>query len=596
MTMLNARCLCCVVLVVLSIGCNRTQSGETELKLDGKTKRADATQQPPVVDTKHEIEPDLQQARLMIAAESLKPTRISRPWTEEHAAGNYRVSVGNSKIVVSQAENIEQAWSAVSPDGNHLQWLTGHGGIAYFQAYKVDDHERFAQYVDPLEIRRLDLKERRWLDPLRVKDQDQAAHDSSEVLAALADNHRVVVLETVVETKTAKNADHVSMYTVRSYGHGESKARWTRSFTMAEPRLYTGGHLWAPRGPNYAASNVNHLSWLGDRLLVCAEAKQPILCLNRETGAPLWTCERIWEYERGFIGPSVWSHYIDRFGIETMFHDQDGARVASARREFTRQVKCSIVGGPIAVPLTFNRDGNTHSIFVAVSREPDRAFSGYLADCLVYELNDQGKPISMVTLPQSVYGAHFQLVRDGLVWQGQNDSLAMLCASRHSPNIGFGPGGSDLQTRIGWFRQISQDEQSGWLVADRAGDPIAFNRTNAVRLPAGGFVAAKDDRVYQFPISIVDLNTGIEKSITLRVPFHGELRTPATNYSETRLPHGSPSFHTMGPYKLAITHLELLESRLQIVLGMEEWTGSLDFDIHRILATSEKSGDVKRRH
>jgi hypothetical protein len=117
-----------------------------------------------------------------------------------------------------------------------------------------------------------------------------------------------------------------------------------------------------------------------------------------------------------------------------------------------------------------------------------------------------------------------------------------------------------------------------------------------VRLPAGGFVAAKDDRVYQFPISIVDLNTGIEKSITLRVPFHGELRTPATNYSETRLPHGSPSFHTMGPYKLAITHLELLESRLQIVLGMEEWTGSLDFDIHRILATSEKSGDVKRRH
>ncbi len=210
-----------------------------------------------------------------------------------------------------------------SDDGKCLKWLASSSHLAYFVAYEVDDKGQFDRYCQPPEIRRLDLDKRRWLERLAAPNEQLSNRKAGEVLSALADDHRVFVLTTVVETNPSDQRKHVTAYVVRCFAQGHSKAVWSVTFTANEEREYTGGFLWAASVPFYPASNIQRLCFMGDRLLVCAEAKQPIYCLEPDSGTEIWRCERLWEYQRGFIGPSVWSHYITRFGEEPFFADFD---------------------------------------------------------------------------------------------------------------------------------------------------------------------------------------------------------------------------------------------------------------------------------
>jgi hypothetical protein len=54
------------------------------------------------------------------------------------------------------------------------------------------------------------------------------------------------------------------------------------------------------------------------------------------------------EFERGFIGPSVYSYYLGRFGLESD-RDRNKDDIEKARKQFDEQYECSIV----AVPSSF---------------------------------------------------------------------------------------------------------------------------------------------------------------------------------------------------------------------------------------------------
>ena len=60
---------------------------------------------------------------------------------------------------------------------------------------------------------------------------------------------------------------------------------------------------------------------------------------------------------------------------------------------------------------------DTPSTFVAAVRGPAAAWSGYLSDCTLYELGDDGKVISLVTLPRTVEGSKSCRRPDGIVWK-----------------------------------------------------------------------------------------------------------------------------------------------------------------------------------
>src|SRR6266568_885840 len=169
--------------------------------------------------------------------------------------------------------------------------------------------------------------------------------------------------------------------------------------------------------PSYARTAITSLCRLGnDRVLVCAGPSQDILALDAKSGEVVWKIERIWEFERGFVGPSVWRHFVGRFGF------REGEEKIDEQKRKDAAATSRIIGGPVVVPF-----GKENRIFVAVSKREN--FGGYASDCVVYEVADDGKPIALVNMPRSVIGSDYVIADGGIVWRCDKDAMARLVSS-----------------------------------------------------------------------------------------------------------------------------------------------------------------------
>ncbi len=107
---------------------------------------------------------------------------------------------------------------------------------------------------------------------------------------------------------------------VTCFQPGKSEVAWSHDYPSAGQRARPGAFLIsAARYPDYAVDSIQALTAMGSKILVCAGPMEDLICLEQKAGAQVWRVPRIWEFTRGFIGPSVWSHYIGRFG----FNDDD---------------------------------------------------------------------------------------------------------------------------------------------------------------------------------------------------------------------------------------------------------------------------------
>jgi hypothetical protein len=404
----------------------------------------------------------------------------------------------------------------------------------------------------------------------------------------------VVLTESWVEPERQLDQPKSMTYRVSSFRQGEEKPTWTKDFASGGTRPAPGVYFWAAQMPDYASSDIQYLQWLGEDILVCAGEKDDVLCL-RTGGKTKWKLQRIWEYQRGFIGPSVWSHHIGRFGRdhwdtalddagkgdeertpeERKRADEVRGALAKQREEFNRQFECAIVGGPVIVPSTDKKVGAARGIFVAVAKGPSSPYWGYLSDCIVYEISPEGRVEGMVNLPRMVNGRQFRVVGDGVIWACQQDALAKL-AMDTSSGLRFygGPGGSDLISRVAWYRQYAVPERKAWFKSGKLGDSIAFGARYAFRATGGGFIADKRTKIYSFPISIIDLTTGVDRTAILHVPFEGEFPLPTENVSRTE-----DATEAMGPYLLGVSYLRVDGEQLEIVLGRKGSAVGLAFDV-----------------
>ncbi len=535
------------------------------------------------------IEPDLKNCTLQVGKEVLKPTAVFAPWKMAMSVGNRRFLVDKNAIVKPKQDR-DAGWTVKSADGRHLYWLAADGDIAYLLGYQVDKDGEFTDYDSPPRLRRLDLKAGAWLPDLPLTAGAGTGRSPKAVVSLLAEGGKVVVITSLLKARRGKGEQEaIDAYEVRCFKSGAAKPLWSKIFPAVGERPYTGGWLWGVPPPQYAASEIQHLTWLDDRLLVCAEAMQPILCLNGDTGSEIWRLERPWEFQRGFIGPSVWSHYIGRFGIEDS--DAKGTKIDDARKAFDSRWQCALVAGPVAVPL----GGGGYRIFLAVARSPAEPWAGYLSDCIVYEFDDGGEPVSMAMLPQMVEGASHSVCKGGVVWKCQNETFVKIAAT-NVPMFRMGPGGSDLIARVAWLRQLSYAQPAAWFAAGRAGDSVAIDAAHVFCVPAGGYIVRKHDPVYRFPIAAIDLSTGLDTDLLFNVPFKGKIRIPETNYSFSTLADGSRAYQTSLPCEAAVTGLHLDGGQIEIVLGLEKRAASVRFDLSKVLgrdsaASQEPSAD-----
>jgi ankyrin repeat protein len=532
--------------------------------------------------TKPDLKPRLAECSIEAAGRTLKPLSIERPGRDEQVAGGSRLAIDGDTITARPQSGGEKLWTSTSPDRASLDWVAASGDVAYFVGYRQDPATGRAVPDSPARLRRLDLKTGKWLGDLQVQGDERAGPGKRHVLAVIIGEGLVLVLDCLAKENPDGRVDSPVAYELSCFPEGQSAVSWVKSFPSTATRPYTGGFLWAPRRPQYAASEVQRLAWLGDMVLVTAEALQPIRCLNPDTGTEAWRLEDLWEFQRGFIGPSVWGYHLTRFGLEDFNEDRD--QESKARVEFDRTTSCAIVGGPVVIP-TSARGEHPQRILVAVSKGPKEGYTGYLSDCLLYELDDRGKPMSMTTLPRMVAGNIWHVQEEGIVWRCQDDAFLKVIPTEEREIHLMGPGGPDLLTRIAWFRQLLPGRPDAKLSADRAGDPVAFSATHAFCLPAGGYVSHEDAATYRFPITAVELGTGMDRSFVLKIPFEGKLSKPETNVSESG-PAGRRILKVMGPYGLAVTKLEIDGDSLAITVGTDNETFLLQFDLRQLDLTN----------
>src|SRR5262245_1382392 len=362
------------------------------------------------------IEPQLASSTLDDGSQSLRPLEVMT--AKRVRLDEWILTIAQDKITAIAEGQTNPAWTVEGERGHKLHLWSHSGDNAYFVAYPADENNKTPT---PQLIQVIDLKRGKWLGHL--------AEGKTGVLAAVS-AHKGYVAVLRFSIQAAWPREELKSYDVTMFGEDHTKPLWTKTFPVTALRGQPGVYLLSPRQPNYARSALQHLTWLDDRLLVCAEAVQPILCLSPISGATVWQLERPWEFERGFTGPSVWRHHLGRFGRSSF--DRDERPLEEERKQFDERFQCAIVGGPVVVPRPTSAGGSSHSIFVAISKGPANHLSGYVSDCILHEFDAHGEPLAILTLPQTVSGGDFVLHDGGLVWHCQNETFATFAVTRLS--------------------------------------------------------------------------------------------------------------------------------------------------------------------
>jgi hypothetical protein len=548
--------------------------------------------------------PRLAECTLRAGDATLKPVRVSDSWQYQHPAGTLTIAVDGRAVIASDANTGKPAWQVESADTRPLEWLATDGKTAYFRAAQVDkqtltpwDDEPtpVPQHENLARVRRLQLSDHQWLKPLDVGQGKLKEKTAEWLVSILPVNEWLLVLTaTVVDDPHAPENGRTLSYRVARFEQGRDAATWSRDYPSAGSRSEPGAYLFASRRPDYAVESIKPLAIVGQNVLVCAGAKEDLICLASNTGSEVWRVPRLWEFRRGFIGPSVWTHYIGRYGIsdgdlETALH---GPRKGSFihptylkhLRETVAKAKArveaeehAVIAGPVIVPTSKESDKDPrYSLFVVVARSEKSQWSGYLADCVVYEMSESGKPIGIVNLPRMVSGGQSRADDRGVVWACPGGAFVRLAPSDNREHgVAVGPGGPDMLCRVAWYCQPeSAPPPKAWLTADPAGDPVAFSRTHAYRPDGDPYVLNSGDKVYHFPIRKLDLGTGQSERLLLDVPFDGAVDLPTLNYSRR-----DGTTHAMGSHLLGVTWLDVRGEVLQIVLGTSSGACAVEFDL-----------------
>ena len=520
-------------------------------------------------------EDDFKNAVLTLGETKLKPSRVFSPAQLGWRTRDLFLSVDKGEVVATRRADGSQAWRVAAPEGRLLQGLATAGEVFYLQqweAYREGQRDRYRP-DGPEALRRLSLRDGSWLKPLKAAKEaagkiPEVVHGILPVEAGLA------VLSALIKDSGDFHETQIESYRVALYKGNETSAAWHREIKSAGEVPSPGVALLSPGGPRYARADVNPISVAGDKLIVCAGAAEDIVSFELASGEEKWRLEAVWEFERGFIGPSVWQHFIERFGED----DFRGDRKVDPEKRKSYRGKCRIVGGPLVV-----RHGDGQRLFAAVSKATGE-MGGYLSSCFVYEIADDGKPVAITPMPRMIIGSEHRLLPDGILWRCEKGAMALITPSRQTRGIGMGPfGKSDCLGRLAWYLQPPEgdvaegpfgSELKWWLSTAKAGDPTSFDETSLFRLPEGGYVKKQGDREFHFPITRTELPGGKVTALTLTVPYPKEITPPQTNRSDS-----GGKIRALTPHLLAITVLNYQEGELEITLGSEGKACTLLFQV-----------------
>jgi hypothetical protein len=552
---------------------------------------------------------DLSRATLTVGAKKLRPLRIADRWPVEHRIGELVVRIQEDKIECVEIATGKTGWHSQSEAGARTFWLGEHkGALLVGRSNEVDER----QTREPLAVHRLRLRDGVRLKPLVIPLTEAERKATSRVAAVSGDESGLLVLCTTEKEHSPEN-QQVS-YRVTRFREDTTDVAWSTIYPSGGSVPPPGAFLLGSRGPARTKDAIRGFSKLGESILICGGPLEDLIAINPLDGKVVWRVPRIWEFRRGFIGPSVWSYFLGRYGFEE--HDVelaaltlDQLRVRNkaqthgwAAESYFKEVKAavstarsrvesqpsSIFAGPVVVQfprtglheILKNRPGLR--IFLAVARCDSKDWPDYRSDCIIYELDEKGKVIGTLTLPRFVWGAHYSVQRGTIAWICQEDSLAKLTPSPED-------GTRDLIIDLDWRVHRSQQRDNVWLQKWSYRVSIAFAGHSMFRLREGGYVETPESKTIRLPICVADLNSEAEKQLMLNVPFEGRAPIDKDNYSHTVTPEGDR--WKVGSFPLSIEGIEIVGNRLILTIASrpsdpdsEPIEHSIDFDLAGVLA------------
>jgi hypothetical protein len=190
------------------------------------------------------------------------------------------------------------------------------------------------------------------------------------------------------------NVRHVACRDAQS-----GELRWVKSFAIAVPEEHAEAVLLAPMGTPASRGDLRTLTLLGPVLVVAGGPTEPLVALDLKTGEERWRLERLWDFERGYVGPSMWQHHVGRFG---QFAPGDEAEAAEALKQRRAEFDASTVGQLAWGPFAIARDGwRTESgLLVVATTAPRGEWPDQREQAWLYEISEHGQVVSVAPLPR----------------------------------------------------------------------------------------------------------------------------------------------------------------------------------------------------
>jgi hypothetical protein len=564
---------------------------------------------------------------------------VQNEWFPTHVIGERRFRVdGNVVIEVGGADTGEPRRASVGAE-YQLRWMGAAEGIAFLAADRDFAKRDPTDPETDRQFHRLELSTMKWLDPLKLPAPSiKLTHRQDRYLAERAkDKPKSVVLArrlivtpggvVVLSDETAVFrgvlfaetvlhlviGQHVTCFPVN-----EVDAKWDRVLRDGNPPSPDFGFVPTDDDTverlQYVPAAVHDTALI----VACPGDRSDVTCLTADDGKVRWRIPAIWEYERGFIGPSVFEHYIERFGLDYMtvsaarepvptgYENTDRkidaktaakelqhrvqqkikavGQLAAAKKTFYARYEARITAGPIVVNGV--DDFKRSRIYVAVRRslKPEPGRVEQPEHGLIYEIDphDQVAVIrGMTLLPRAVVRRPYRHVPGGIVLSCDRGCMVRLRTYETVFGGFMGPGAAadDLVLQIDWYREYLMRTPAAWLSAEPAASAPGFSKSRMFR-PGSAYIRKKEDKIYELQINVVDLRTGLDRDLTLSIPFDGEIAIPETGVSS----FNGEQFAVHGRQGVWIDDLRVDGKRLAVVVAVDARSPTeLTFDLSALL-------------
>ena len=551
--------------------------------------QAVSTASPLPADESNDVKPRWDESTIRLGEFKADLLRRRDYWPFEKVLGGRLVQIAGHQIRAVDA-NFEVLWEQTGKSEKSLRFLAVRNDVLY--CTEDSDDSREEQYPEQPILRRMDLKTGQWHGGIIIPTDERIGEERTYIQNALVVDGGLFVLSITVKDSHSTEPIHYRLSKVAE------EIEWSKSFEsgggLPNPSAFVLGSL----GPARDSQAIVTLTLVNDKVLVCAGPREPLMMVSPDSGDIAWTLPRIWEFRRGFIGPSVWEHFMGRYGFQN--HDVELAektleeiqkdKVNQSAIEYNRGIKnaieeartriekesCAIVAGPVVV--IENSDGfEEKHFFLVTSQNSDQVWDGYLSECVVYEIAETGTVLKMLKIPRFVSGRDFRIDKDKVIWKSQRGDELTLFATR-------GWNTADCMIEMNWNRYQPREETNHWLQQETFFPSTVIFETTSLSLESGGYIKKEDSKVMSYPIWLKDLSSGAVQKLLLEIPFNGTVRPPETNYSrQWDGLQNEPHWTTYGRFLMILRGLQILDDRLLLKLEYEDENVGLEFRLKDVL-------------